>query len=153
MLAEEAERYAAFQGLSGFPQMYWYGWQDDYKVMVFELLGPNLEDLFAFCGRKLSLKTVIMIIDQLIPRLEALHLSGLLHRDMKPENCLLGTGPRGNIVYITDFGLSREYETNPDESGRDHIGHARLVGTARYASIRAHQGGRKKSPPCRATVH
>ena len=115
ILDEEVERYESFRGLPGFPEMYWCGWQDDYKVIVFELLGPSLEDLFVFCDYRFSLKTTVMIVDQLLSRLEALHSKGLLRRDVKPQNCLLGTGTNGHIVYVTDFGLSREYATGFDE--------------------------------------
>ena len=140
ILDEEVERYESFRGQAGFPEMYWYGEQDDYNVMIFELLGPSLEDLFVFCGRRFSIKSCLMIIDQLLSRLEVLHSKGLLHRDIKPQNFLLGSGTNGNIVYMTDFGLSREYMANID--GVDHSAstRCRLVGTTRYASIRGHSG-------------
>lgn len=102
------EKYKTFEGLAGFPRVYWYGWQDDYKIMAFELLGPSFEDLFRFCANHFTLKTTIMIADQLLARFEALHSKGLLHRDVKPENFLLGTGKTGNIICMTDFGLAKE---------------------------------------------
>jgi hypothetical protein len=46
--------------------MHWFGVQGDYYVMVIEILGPSLEDLFNFCGRKFSLKTVLQLADQLV---------------------------------------------------------------------------------------
>ena len=140
ILDEEVERYESFRGQSGFPEMYWYGQQDDYNVMIFELLGPSLEDLFAFCGRQFSIKTCLMIIDQLLLRLEVLHSKGLLHRDIKPQNILLGSGTNGNTVYMTDFGLSREYKANMDGTKHQTLTRCRLVGTTRYASIRGHSG-------------
>ena len=140
ILDEEVERYRTFRGQPGFPEMYWYGQQDDYNVMIFELLGPSLEDLFVFCGRQFSVKTCLMIIDQLLSRLELLHSKGLLHRDVKPQNFLLGSGTRGNVVYMTDFGLSREYMANIDGVEHQNATRYRLVGTTRYASIRGHSG-------------
>lgn len=139
ILEDEAERCKQFQGLEGFPEVYWFGWHDDYKVMAFELLGPSLEDLFAFCGGYFSLKTVSMLMDQLLSRLESLHSRGILHRDIKPQNCLMGVGNKGNVVYITDFGIS--VEANPtDHSTMTGPATSNLVGTARYASIKGHEG-------------
>ena len=46
--------------------MRWFGVEGDYNVLVMDLLGPSLEDLFNFCSRKLSLKTVLMLADQMV---------------------------------------------------------------------------------------
>ena len=140
ILDEEVERYESFRGQAGFPEMYWYGQQDDYNVMIFELLGPSLEDLLVFCGRRFSIKTCLMIMDQLLSRLEVLHSKGLLHRDVKPQNFLMGSRTNGNTVYMTDFGLSREYNANLDGIEHQTLTRGRLIGTTRYASIRGHSG-------------
>jgi serine/threonine protein kinase len=104
---------------------------------VFELLGPSLEDLFTYCDGKFSLKTVLMIADQLIPCLRRMHHK-YTHRDIKPENILKGVGMKGNQFFITDVGLAEE---NQEELWHSHVrGNGPMKGTIRYASIRAHSG-------------
>ena len=50
LLMQEVEIYETLGGKPGFPRLFWHGYQDDYRAMVFELLGPNLGDLFAFAA-------------------------------------------------------------------------------------------------------
>lgn len=99
----------------GIPQIKWCGSEGDYNVMVMELLGPSLEDLFNFCSRRFSLKTVLLLADQLISRTDFIHSRNFIHRDIKPDNFLMGLGKKGNLVYIIDFGLAKKYR-----DGRTH---------------------------------
>ena len=109
--------------------------------MVFELLGPSLEDLFQYCDNRFSLKTTLMLVDQLLHRIENLHTAGYFHRDIKPENFLLGTGRQGNIVFMTDLGLAA-YRKDSSNQAMSHksaaIPQISLIGTCRYASINGH---------------
>ena len=76
-------------------------------ALVFELFGSNLEDFFRYCGNQFSLKTTLMLADQLLRRIEVLHSKNYLHRDIKPENFLLGLQQQGITVYMTDLGLAK----------------------------------------------
>jgi casein kinase 1 len=72
-LLYESKLYKILAGGVGIPTIQWYGVEGDYNVMVIDLLGPSLEDLFNFCNRKFSLKTVLMLADQMINRIEYVH--------------------------------------------------------------------------------
>src|SRR5436190_3584537 len=89
-LENEIEIYEELTGEPGIPLVYWNGYECDYRVMVFQLLGPNLENLFNYCGRKFSLKTVLILADQLILRFRYIHSKGFIRRDIKPDNLLMG---------------------------------------------------------------
>ena len=52
--------------IAGIPRVHSSGTEGNYNFLVMELLGPNLEELFGFCNKKLSLKTVLMIADQMV---------------------------------------------------------------------------------------
>ena len=106
--------------------------------MVLDLLGPNLEELFTFCGRRFSTKTILLIGIQLLTRLEKIHTRGLVFRysvstfndfkitnsrDLKPENVLIGrkSMKKENILHIIDYGLAKPYI---DSETKQHIAFA-----------------------------
>jgi len=139
-LLYESKLYKILAGGVGLPNVHWYGVEGDYNVMVIDLLGPSLEDLFSFCNRKFSLKTVLMLADQMINRVEYLHAKNFIHRDIKPDNFLIGLGKKANQVHIIDFGLAKKYR---DPKTQQHIPYREgknLTGTARYASVNTHLG-------------
>lgn len=124
----------------GIPEVHYFGVEGDFNVMVMDLLGPCVEDLFMYCLRKFSLKTVLMLADQFMYRIEYVHNKGMIHRDIKPENFTLGVLDRGHHLYIIDFGLSKRYW---DGRAKSHIPFKTgkpLTGTARYCSANTHRG-------------
>ncbi|CAL8092492.1 unnamed protein product [Calicophoron daubneyi] len=136
----EAKIYKLMQGGVGIPSLKWSGTEGDYNVLVLQLLGPSLEDLYNFCGRRFKLKTVLLLADQIITRVEYIHSRNFIHRDIKPDNFLMGLGKRGNLVYIIDFGLAKKYRDSRSHQHIPYRENKNLTGTARYASINTHLG-------------
>ena len=125
---------------TGIPVMHWFGIAGEYNAMVMDLLGQNLEDLYNYCAKNFSLKTILMITIQMIERLKHVHDNHYIHRDIKPENFLIGKDTTAKTIYLLDFGLAKRYR---DEYTHIHIPlkeNRNLTGTARYASCNAHNG-------------
>ncbi|XP_062219694.1 casein kinase 1-like [Phragmites australis] len=136
----ESKLYMLLQGGTGIPHLKWFGVEGEYNVMVIDLLGPSLEDLFNYCNRKFSLKTVLMLADQMITRVEYMHTRGFLHRDIKPDNFLMGLGRKASQVYVIDYGLAKKYRDLQTHKHIPYRENKNLTGTARYASVNTHLG-------------
>ena len=141
-LAHEAEVLSLLQGGDGIPTLYWNGEFEkvcdgnegvtSWFAIVIELLGPTIEDLFGYCGRKFQVETVLNLSSQILARIEFCHSRGVILRDVKPANFLIGLRDGAKTVHAIDFGLA-----SIDPTFAENVD---LVGTFRFASGRAHAG-------------
>ena len=139
-LIAEYKIYKYLQNGFGIPKVYECSKSKKNIIVIMELLGESLEKKLNKCNRKFSLLTVLMIGEQLVSRLEFIHSKNYLHRDIKPDNFLVGRGHKNNIIYAIDFGLAKKYK---DPKTGLHIPYRdgkNLTGTARYASTNTHLG-------------
>lgn len=141
-LRDEYRTYKILSGTPGIPSAYYFGQEGLHNILVIDLLGPSLEDLFDTCSRKFSVKTVATLARHMITRIQSVHENNLIYRDIKPDNFLIGRQGTSdaNTVYLIDFGMAKQYR---DPKTKQHIPYRErksLSGTARYMSINTHLG-------------
>ncbi len=107
--------------------MKWFESDNDYNILITDLLGPSLQDMLVYCAGRFSLKTVLLLADQMIDRIEYLHSHSFIHRDIKPSNFLLGTREQKDVLHMIDFGITKRYQ-NPTTGQHIPYCEVRVVG-------------------------
>jgi len=122
----------------GIPRVHYCTTEDKHNIMAMDLLGPSLENLFNLCNRKFTLKTVLMLGEQMLSTIEFIHSKSILHRDINPGNFVVGTAKEQHEVYLIDFGLAKRYQDSEGKHIEYKVGKS-LVGS-RYASVNTFLG-------------
>ena len=120
-----------------------FGQNDNYNILIMQLLGKSLEQIFEeiLFKQKMSLHCICNIAIQIIEILEQIHNKNIIHRDIKPSNFLLGNEiNNNNILYLIDFGLAKKYRDEINNKHFEMKKGKKLIGTARFASINAMEG-------------
>ena len=118
-----------------------FGYTSNYNVLIMELLGKSLEDIFEniLQKKKMSLRCVCNLGYQMLEILEFIHKKNIIHRDIKPDNFLMSNGDN-KYLYLLDFGLAKKYRESDNSPHFPLIVGKKLTGTARYASVNALNG-------------
>ena len=118
------------------PNIIFFGQNLDYNILIMQLMGKSLEDLINV-HKIFTIKTVCMLGFQMVNNLQYIHDRHIIHRDIKPDNFVMGLNENNAHLYIIDFGLSKKYRSSETLLQYPLIKRKKLVGTARYASIHA----------------
>ena len=123
----------------GIPEILTFGRTKNYNILIEPLLGKSLYHLFVENNYSFNIKDICLFGIQLIDRLEWIHSKNVIHRDIKPDNCIIGD-KGSNILYLIDFGLSAKFRSS--SSGK-HIKFGftgKLTGTTKYSSVNSFRG-------------
>ncbi|OHT01758.1 CK1 family protein kinase [Tritrichomonas foetus] len=133
-LSAESKVYSVLSGGVNVCKLHYFGIEIKTCAMVIDFLGKSLESLRADCGGTLSIKTVAMLADQMISSIEWVHRNNYIHRDIKPDNFMIGLGNTSNQLFVIDFGLAKYYRDPQTQQHIAYTEHNSFAGTARYAS-------------------
>ncbi|XP_019427976.1 PREDICTED: casein kinase 1-like protein HD16 isoform X3 [Lupinus angustifolius] len=139
----EWQVYNTLGGSHGIPKVHYKGRQGEYYVMVMDMLGPSLWDVWNSSSQTMSSEMVSCIAVESLSILEKMHSRGYVHGDVKPENFLLGqpATAQEKKLFLVDLGLATKWR---DTSSGQHVEYDQrpdmFRGTVRYASVHAHLG-------------
>ena len=139
VLGSEAFLLYSIAGI-GIPEVKSFGKVKNYNVLVEPLLGKSLFDIFAENHKEMPIEDVCLIGKQVIDRIQWVHSKNIVHRDIKPDNFLIGKKDP-NIIYLIDFGLSKKYRSSTTNRHIRFGFTGKLTGTVRFASANALRGG------------
>jgi serine/threonine protein kinase len=140
-LLEEGETIKKIRKIcKGVPEIYRIGHSNKWNYMIMSYLGPNLEELFIYCKKKFTLKTSVLLSLQIFNTIKCIHESGFIHRDIKPDNFVIGFGDSHNKIFLIDFGLSVSFINKNTMQHKKYEHKHQFTGSFRYSSINNHKG-------------
>ena len=135
-LKNEARIYQYLAKEPGFLNLKWYQTDEQYSYLVVDLLVCSLTRLIKIKG-SLPLNIILKLGIQMIKRIETLHNKYLLHRDIKPDNFMLGSNKQ---LYLIDFGLCKRYDYNGQHIEETQNLNKSIIGSLNFVSLNVHNG-------------
>ena len=120
----------------GIPKVLSFGHNKEYDILIMPLLGKSLKELYISKNFNFEFKDVCLIAIQIIERIKFVHSQKIIHRDIKPDNFLIGLNDP-NIIYLIDFGLSKKYKSSTTGKHIKFTELKKFTGTVLYASVNA----------------
>ena len=134
-LLHEYKQLTRLQGSPGVPTVKWFGGTEGHNVLVTELLGPSLQELYLYCGRRFSLKTVLLLAEQMIARVELCHAFDYVHRAIKPGHFLIGRDTSAHLVYLIGLDDCKRYRESATQTHISYSEGHKSICEARFSSI------------------
>ena len=122
----------------GLPEVKTFGKTKNLNILIQTLLGPSLSSLSERYLINFTIKDICLLSIQMIERLEYIHSKRFIHRDIKPQNFLMGVKDP-ETVYLIDFGLAKKFMSKKGKHIKFNINN-NITGTPRYCSINALRG-------------
>ena len=135
-LKNEAKIYQYLSKEPGFLNLKWFGSNTDFTYIVTDLLVCSLSTLIKNKG-PLPFKNILQIGIQMLKRIETLHGKYLLHRDIKPDNFMLGSNKQ---LYLIDYGLCKRYDHAGQHIEETCKQNKSIVGSINFVSLNVHKG-------------
>ena len=140
-LETEAYNLYTFKGF-GIPELIKLGKKNNNLILIESKKGRSLYDLFVENNRKFSLNEICLIGIQCIERLKFIHSKNYIHRNIKPENFVIGLDDP-HVIYLQNFYLCEKYRSSKTNQHAKFKYTKEIVGTERYGSVNALRGLRQ----------
>ena len=123
----------------GIPEILSFGKTKDYNILIEPFLGKSLYQLYEENNRYFKISDICLMGIQILDRLEWIHSKNIIHRDIKPDNFLIGNKDP-NTIYLIDFGLSSKYRSSKTGKHKKFGFTGKLTGTTKYSSANTIRG-------------
>ena len=123
----------------GIPSVISYGVSGKYNILVENLLGKSIKNIWLEKNKKFNLKDTCIFAIQAISLLEYVHSKNYLHRDIKPANFLVGN-PDNSQIYLIDFGNASKFRSSRTGKHIKKIKSSSVYGSLIFLSLNAFKG-------------